>query len=154
METTELLQMLVEIGGIAFLLITFLFYAKRKLTEEIGLLWILFSILIVVIGAIPDSFAFVGSIRKGTAVALFCGAFIFLLILLYLSIVISSLLRRNQELAIQVTLLLHDNERIRSAMEEDKQGIYLKEPSTQKGTEENSDGIGTEKRASRDYANV
>ncbi len=123
METPALLQMLVAIGGIVFLVITFLSYAKRKMTAEIGLMWILFSILMMVIGVIPDGLAFLGQTGKSTAVVLFGVAYFFLLMLLYLSIVISRLLRQNQELAIQVSLLIHDNARIASALEKEKQGV-------------------------------
>ncbi len=154
MKTTALLQLLVEIGGIVFLVITFLSYAKRKMTAEIGLVWSLFSILMLVVGAIPNSFVFAGQIRKSTAVILFGAAFFFLLMLLYLSIVISQLLRRNQELAIQVSLLIHDNERILSALEEEKQGVLTGELPTLKETEEHDNGMGTAKRAAGHYANA
>lgn len=125
METTELLQILVVIGGIVFLVITFLEYAKRRMTEEIGLLWSLFSILMVIIGVIPNSLVWVGQIRRSVAVVLFGFAFFFLLMLLYLSIVISQLLRRNQELAIQVSLLNQENEEILSRMgiEAEEEGV-------------------------------
>ncbi len=154
MNTPAQLQMLVEIGGIVFLVITFLSYTKRKMTAEIGLLWIIFSILMMVIGVIPDGFAFLGQIRKRTAVVLFGAACFLLLMLLYLSIVISQLLRQNQELAIQVTLLLHDNERILSALENETQGALTKETSTRKETEEKSNGMGTAKRTAGHHANV
>lgn len=151
METTALLHLLMEIGGIVLLVITFLFYAKRKMTAEIGLLWVLFSILIIVTGAVPDSLVFVGQIRKSVAIVLFCVVFFILLMLLYLSIVISRLLRRNQELAIQVSLLIHDNERILSALEKEKQSVFV---TTQKETEEDDNGMGTAKRTAGNHANV
>ncbi len=151
METTALLHLLMEIGGIVLLVITFLFYAKRKMTAEIGLLWVLFSILIIVTGAVPDSLVFVGQIRKSVAIVLFCVVFFILLMLLYLSIVISRLLRRNQELAIQVSLLIHDNERILSALEKEKQSVFV---ITQKETEEDDNGMETAKRTAGNHANV
>ncbi len=154
MKTTALLQLLVEIGGIVFLVITFLSYTKRKMTAEIGLLWILFSIAMMVVGAIPNCFLFAVQIRKSTAVVLFGAAFLFLLMLLYLSTVISQLLRRNQELAIQVSLLIHDNARILSALEKEKQGVLMRELPTLKETEDNDNGIGTAKRTAGHYANV
>lgn len=86
-------------------------------------MWIFFSILMMVIGAIPDGLAFLGQIEKSTAVVLFGVTYFFLLMLLYLSIVISRLLRHNQELAIQVSLLIHDNARITSELEKEKQGV-------------------------------
>ncbi len=112
MTTTTLLQILVVMGGIVFLLITFMQYAKKRMTEEIGMLWSLFSILMIVIGLIPDSLAWVGQIRTSVAVVLFGFAFFCLLLLLYLSIVISQLLRKNEELALQVSLLNQENEQI------------------------------------------
>lgn len=154
METTEMLQLLVIIGGIVLFVITFLSYAKRKMTEEIGLLWIFLSILMMVIGAIPNSFALLGQIRRSVAFVLFGAACFLLLMLWYLSIVISQLLRQNQELAIQVTLLLHDNERILSALENEKLGELTKETSTQKETEAKSNGMGTAKRTAGHHANV
>lgn len=154
MKTTALLQLLVEIGGIVFLVITFLSYTKRKMTAEIGLLWILFSIVMMVVGAIPNSFVFANQIKRSTAVVLFGAAFLFLLMLLYLSTVISQLLRQNQELAIQVSLLKHDNEQILSALEEEKQDIMRMKLSTRKEIEEDDNGIRRAKRTAGDYANV
>lgn len=112
MATTTLLQILVVMGGIVFLLITSMQYAKKRMTEEIGMLWSLFSVLMIVIGLIPDSLAWVGQIRTSVAVVLFGFAFFCLLLLLYLSIVISQLLRKNEELTIQVSLLNQENEQI------------------------------------------
>lgn len=112
METTTLLQILTVIGGMIFLGMTFLEYARKKMTEEIGLLWSLFSILMVGIGLIPGSLSWIGTIRRSMALVLFGFAFFFLLLLWYLSIVISQLLRKNQELAMQVSLLNQENEQV------------------------------------------
>ncbi len=112
MKTTTLLQVLTVIGGIIFLGLTFLEYAKKKMTEEIGLLWSFFSVLIVGIGLIPGSLSWVGHIRRSMALVLFGFVFFFLLLLWYLSIVISQLLRKNQELAMQISLLNQENEQV------------------------------------------
>lgn len=116
METTTLLQILVVIGGIIFLGITFLKCAKRRMTEEIGLLWSFFSILMIVVGAIPNSFVWAEQLSRSVSLVLFGVAFFFLLMLWYLSIVISQLLRKSQELAIQVSLLNQENEQILSRL--------------------------------------
>jgi len=112
MENATLLRILIIMGGILFLLITFLQFVKRRMTEEIGLLWSLFSVLMIVIGLLPDNFMWNGQFRTGVDVLLFGFVFFFLLLLWYLSIVISQLLRKNQELAIQVSLLNQENEQI------------------------------------------
>lgn len=116
METTTLLQILVVIGGIIFLGITFLKCTKRRMTEEIGLLWSFFSILMIVVGAIPNSFVWAERLSRSVSLVLFGVAFFFLLMLWYLSIVISQLLRKSQELAIQVSLLNQENEQILSRL--------------------------------------
>ena len=82
------------------------------MTEEIGLLWSFFSVLIVGIGLIPGSLSWLGYIRRSMALVLFGFVFFFLLLLWYLSIVISQLLRRNQELAMQISLLNQENEQV------------------------------------------
>lgn len=112
METTTLLQILTVIGGVIFLGLTFLEYAEKKMTEEIGLLWSLFSVMLVGIGLIPNSLFWIGQIRRIVALVIFGFVFFFLLLLWYLSIVISQLLRKNQELAIQISLLNQENEQI------------------------------------------
>lgn len=112
METTALLQILMVIGGVIFLGLTFLEYAKKKMIAEIGLLWSFFSMLIVGIGLIPGSLSWIGHIRRSMALVMFGFAFFFLLLLLYLSIAISQLLRKNLELAMQTSLLNQENEQV------------------------------------------
>lgn len=97
------------VTGILFLILDFLAYAKQRLTENIGLGWGLFSLLLIITGAVlnPDK-------MNGDVIYLL----IFLLGLFLLFVVfgicktVSVLIMKNRELAMQVSLLNQENERI------------------------------------------
>lgn len=109
METIVIVKIALIITGILFLVMDFLAYARQKLTENIGLGWGLFSLLLMLAGAVlnPDK-------ARGDVVYLL----IFILGLFLLFVIfgicraVSVLIMKNRELAMQVSLLNQENERI------------------------------------------
>lgn len=109
MNTIMIVKIALIVTGIVFLILDFLAYAKQRLTENIGLGWGLFSTLLIITGIVinPDT-------MNGDVIYLL----IFLLGLFLLFVVfaicktVSVLIMKNRELAMQVSLLNQENERI------------------------------------------
>lgn len=109
MDIILVLRILLLATGILLLIWDFLSYARQKLTENMGLLWGVFSVLLIVSGAAPA----VTKLFGGQVEILFFILGIMLIVLLFrLSMLVSVLAMKNQELAMQVSLLNQENERI------------------------------------------
>ena len=83
--------------GIVFLLWDFYSYAKQKLNESMGMIWGFVSLALIITGAVP---ALSGEVSE------------WLLICLFIICLMSVLTMKNQELAMQVSLLNQENEKI------------------------------------------
>lgn len=95
--------------GILFLILAFWAYTKQKLNDSMALIWAFVSIALVITGAVP-------AVSKHLSESLLIFMFIICLLLLFLlfkvSKAVSVLSMKNQELAMQVSLLNQENERI------------------------------------------
>lgn len=103
-------RIFVALFGAVMLGMSFLSFVKKKMTEGFGLVWGLFSIGLILLAFVPKGFVWI----KHAAL----GEVIFLLILLVYAIVgifglcrvVSMLVMRNRELAMQVSLLNQEHE--------------------------------------------
>ena len=95
--------------GILFLVLAFWAYTRQKLNDSMALIWVFVSIALVITGAVP-------AVSKHLSESLLIFMFIICLLLLFLlfkvSKAVSVLSMKNQELAMQVSLLNQENERI------------------------------------------
>ena len=95
--------------GILFLVLAFWAYTRQKLNDSMALIWAFVSIALVITGAVP-------AVSKHLNESLLIFMFIICLLLLFLlfkvSKAVSVLSMKNQELAMQVSLLNQENERI------------------------------------------
>ena len=95
--------------GILFLVLAFWAYTRQKLNDSMALIWAFVSIALVITGAVP-------AVSKHLSGSLLIFMFIICLLLLFLlfkvSKAVSVLSMKNQELAMQVSLLNQENERI------------------------------------------
>lgn len=95
--------------GILFLVLAFWAYTRQKLNDSMALIWTFVSIALVITGAVP-------AVSKHLSESLLIFMFIICLLLLFLlfkvSKAVSVLSMKNQELAMQVSLLNQENERI------------------------------------------
>lgn len=109
MEAIDIFRILCIATGILFLILDFRAYVRQKLTESIGLVWMLFSVILIVLGvssgalSVSDNHIFLW---------IFLIAFILICLLFRISMAVSGLILKNQELAMQVSLLNQENERI------------------------------------------
>ena len=95
--------------GILFLVLAFWAYTRQKLNDSMALIWVFVSIALVITGAVP-------AVSKHLSESLLIFMFIICLLLLFLLFkvgkAVSVLSMKNQELAMQVSLLNQENERI------------------------------------------
>ena len=95
--------------GILFLVLAFWAYTRQKLNDSMALIWAFVSIALVITGAVP-------AVSKHLSESLLIFMCIICLLLLFLlfkvSKAVSVLSMKNQELAMQVSLLNQENERI------------------------------------------
>ena len=95
--------------GILFLVLAFWAYTRQQLNDSMASIWAFAPIALVITGAVP-------AVSKHLSESLLIFMFIICLLLLFLlfkvSKAVSVLSMKNQELAMQVSLLNQENERI------------------------------------------
>ncbi|MDK2809209.1 MAG: hypothetical protein PWP24_1946 [Clostridiales bacterium] len=100
------------IFGCLLLFATFYAFSCKRFTEMMGLGWAGFSIVIALLGIIPG-LAVWESVAKLPGIELFFILFISAVVGIFsICMMLSSLAMKNQELAMQVSLLNQENERI------------------------------------------
>lgn len=112
MEPSTILRIILIVSGVAMLCVTIASLAKRKMNESFCLAWGVVSLSVFVAGIVlrPSEWQ---TYISGTGLALILVIFFGILYGAYfMSLRISELSRKNQELAIQVSLINQENERI------------------------------------------
>ena len=114
-------RLVVVIAGICLLLLTFFMYSKRRLTDRIALGWALFSIVMVMAGAIPAWSGWSRALALSSYPMVFAMGGLVVLMIFHHSVYLSLLIMKNQELAMHVSLLNQENEEtIKRLMETEK----------------------------------
>ena len=125
----SVLRLALIILGIIFLMISLNAYVRQRLTEEMGLLWGGFALFLILLGV------FVGFFNRADKPVVIAGVILLgllLLVVFFLSTAVSVLIMKNRELAMQVSLLNQENERILHML-----GIVTKEIKKNKEDREN-----------------
>ena len=120
----NILCIITIIEGIVLLIVDFLSFVYQKITIGIGLCWGAFAIVFVLLGAVPGLSDWTRIIPGEAVPAFILISLSILICFFYLSCAVSQLLRKNQELAMHVSLLNQENEII---LEKLKEGIVSKE---------------------------
>ena len=116
MSTAAIVKACVILMGIGIMIVTFVLHAKKKLTVNLAVTWELLGIAAILSGAVPRFSGWSSRIGLGSLVVLIT-ALLVLWGVYQMTIQISSLLMKNQELAILVSLLNQENERILRELE-------------------------------------
>lgn len=103
-------RLIVIAAGVCLLLLTFFMYSKRCLTDRIALGWALFSAVMIMAGAIPAWSGWSRALALSTYPMVFAMGGLVVLIIFHHSVYLSLLIMKNQELAMQVSLLNQENE--------------------------------------------
>lgn len=118
MGTGTILQIIMILVGIFLLWVSINSLAKRKMTEPICLTWGLVAIIVMAAGIFLNPTELSRYISTKGLVMLVLIGFCVLYIIYYISSVLSLLMRKNTELAMQVSLLNQENEEIRRQIKE------------------------------------
>jgi hypothetical protein len=112
------MKMIVALTGLVFLFLDYYNFSRRRIVANIGVGWGFFSLQLVMVGAFPGLSAWAEIIAPTTFFGLYVLGVVALVGTLLLSISVSKLIMRNQELAMQVSLLNQENERILNVLGE------------------------------------
>ena len=113
-----ILRIILFVMGVALLVITVSSLAKRKINESFSLVWGIISVALIVMGIIISPVEWNEYISTGGLFLILVIMFSIVYAAYFTSIRISQLTRENTELAIQVSLLNQENQRILNRLKE------------------------------------
>ena len=111
------LRMIMVVAGCLFLILNFVTYVKKNLTEKFTWMWTIFCIVMILSGIVPGLNSWSFQFNSWGYMAL---CIILVLIVQFIFIItkeIANLKKRNKELAMHVSLLNQENERILAQLE-------------------------------------
>lgn len=118
METGDLLRIIICCGGVVLLGITMSSLARRKMTEPFCLTWGIISVVLILAGILLRPTLWNSFISfTGMFLVLLLG-FAVIYISYFVSTKVSELMRKNQELAMQVSLLNWEKDELWKKLEE------------------------------------
>ena len=100
-----ILKMMLIVVGIFLLILDLFMYARQKLTDGIGLGW-------AIVAVSTDAATYLWNGAKSVVLFAFAVFVVIILFLFKISMAVSVVVVKNQELAMQVSLLNQENERI------------------------------------------
>lgn len=106
------------VAGIFLFVFGFLAHAVKKLAVNYAVIWGLLGILMIIVGGVPALSEWTEMMAPGAKLVFCCLGALLLFTVVQESVVISQLYMRNRELAMQVSLLNQESERIMSQLEE------------------------------------
>lgn len=118
MQSGNILQVIVIVTGVFLLGVTIHSLALRRMTESFSLAWGLISLILVLAGFLLRPSEWGRYISTVGMVLVVLIGFCVIYVAYFMSAKVSELSRRNQELAIQVSLLNQENERILERLEQ------------------------------------
>lgn len=110
LSTAVIMKIGLIIVGVMIMIMSFVFHAKRKLTVNLAVVWEFLGFALILIGAVPVFSSWCHLLAKGTVIAMFVIGALALWGSYILCILLSNLSMKNQELAVQVSLLNQENE--------------------------------------------
>ena len=116
------LKIVIMITGVLLLGDAVFSLAKRKMTESYCLMWALFSIITIIAGAIIRPSKLSDFLSPISFILILMVFFLFIYVALFFSRTICDLVRKNNELAIRVSLLIRENEEIRDELKKLEKG--------------------------------
>lgn len=111
------LRIAVIVIGCLFLVLNLVTYVKKNLTEKFTWLWTLFAMVMILSGIIPGLYDWSSTMNSSGYIAVGIIAFLVIQFIFIITKEIAELKRRNKELAMHVSLLNQENERILARLE-------------------------------------
>lgn len=124
MASGDLLTIFLIVLGICLFVMAILSLAKRKMTEPFCLAWACVSVLFVICGILIEPSELERYISLRVLILILLITIGVGWILWFISTQISILRRRNQEIAMQISLLNQDSERMMKKLEDLEKRMY------------------------------
>ncbi len=112
------LRIIVVVIGCFLMVMNFVTYVRKDLTEKFTWLWTLIAVVMILSGLIPGLYDWSYTVDSRGYVAFGIIMFIMLIFTFIITKEIARLKKMNKELAIHVSLLNQENERILARLEE------------------------------------
>lgn len=112
MDSSLFFRLIVILAGICLMLLTFFMYSRRRLTDHIAMGWGFFSFIMILAGLIRAWSGWSRALALASYPMVFAMGGMLILIIFMHSVHLSQLVMKNQELAIQVSLLNQENEEL------------------------------------------
>lgn len=116
--TADIIKYGMIAAGVFIMISSFLYHSYRKLTVNLAVVWEIFGVILIAAGGFPVLSSWVHRISKGTGLALFFIGGLCLWGGFQISVLLSGLMMKNHELAMQVSILLQENESIMQQLNE------------------------------------
>ena len=105
-----ILCMITVLEGIVLLIVDFVSFVYQKITVGIELCWSAFAVVLILLGVVPGLSDWSKVVPREAIPAFLLISLAVIFSFFYLSCAVSQLLRKNQELAMHVSLLNQENE--------------------------------------------
>ncbi len=105
-----ILCMITVLEGIVLLIVDFVSFVYQKITVGIELCWSAFAVVLILLGVVPGLSDWSKVVPQEAIPAFLLISLAVIFSFFYLSCAVSQLLRKNQELAMHVSLLNQENE--------------------------------------------
>jgi hypothetical protein len=127
MSVGDILRLFMIVTGVVTMWATLSSLAKRKMTENVCLAWGFVSVICILAGILLRPYGISGYISKAGLVIVMIIAVSVLGAAFFVSTKLSELARRNHELAVQVSLLNHENYTMLERLERLEEQLEQKE---------------------------
>lgn len=116
--TSEIIKYGIVTVGIWVMFSSFWYHSVKKMTVNLAVVWEILGAILIAIGSVPVLSSWTHLISIGTGLGLFIVGAVCLWGGFQFSLLVSRLAMKNQELAIQVSLLIQENEKLIQQFEE------------------------------------
>ena len=116
--TSEIIKYGIITVGILVMFSSFWYHSVKKMTVKLAVVWEILGAILIAIGSVPVLSSWTHLISMGTGLGLFIVGAVCLWGGFQFSLLVSRLAMKNQELAIQVSLLIQENEKLIQQFEE------------------------------------
>lgn len=127
MSSSQLFRLMVVLAGVCLMLLTFYMYSRRRLTDSIAMGWAVFSLGIIMAGAIRVWSGWSRALALASYPMVFLLAGLITLIIFWHSVHLSLQIMKTQELVMHVSLLNQENEQIIQKLHDLEETLALPE---------------------------
>ena len=105
----DLMRLILALTGVALFAITLSSLARRKMTESFCLTWGLVALMMIFAGLVLRPYGIAGMLSPTALVVIIVVGYCLIFGSFYITAKVSELTRKNQELAIQISLINQEN---------------------------------------------